>query len=276
MTRFLAFPLTRLILIVLLFGMLAKLMTPVALRMHSLILNDALVFAMLLAATLVVEYFCAHQTVADVGFPSTGAISGLFGGLLIGAILFSVVIAILALAHCYTATFQTWNGLFAALAFFLIAALVEELLFRGILFRLIEKMTGTWIALALSALLFGAIHVGNPHATLFSGLAIALEAGVLLALAYALTRSLWFAIGIHWGWNLFEGPIFGTQVSGGQFTATVMHAKMDGPHWLTGGSFGPEAGVAAIVVCLAAAIVVGVLAIRQRHIISPMWAAFAA
>ncbi len=271
MKNFLAFPLTRLILIIALFGVVAFALTPLALRMHSVILSQAIVFVSLLAVTLVVEYYCAQQSAADIGFPSSGALSGIFGGLLVGAILFSIVIAVLALTHCYSASFQSWSALFPGLAFFLIGALVEELLFRGVLFRLIEKMTGTWIALVLSALLFGAIHIANPHATIFSSLAIALEAGVLLALAYVLTRSLWFAIGIHWGWNLFEGPIFGTQVSGGQFTATVLHAKMDGPSWLTGGSFGPEAGVVALIVCLAAAVIVGALAIRKRRLISPMW-----
>jgi membrane protease YdiL (CAAX protease family) len=271
MKNFLAFPLTRLILIVVLFSAAAYALTPLALRMHSLILGEAMLLAILLAATLVVEYFCAQQTLADVGFPSTGAIGGLFGGLLVGAVLFSVVIAVLTLTHCYTASFQSWNPLLPALAVFLFVALFEELLFRGVLFRLIEKMTGTWIALVLSAVLFGAIHIRNPHASIFSSLAIALEAGVLLALAYVLTRSLWFAIGIHWGWNLFEGSIFGTQVSGGEFTATVFHSKMDGPTWLTGGSFGPEAGVVALIVCVAAALIVGALVIRRRRIISPMW-----
>ena len=271
MKNSLAFPLTRLILIIVLFGIVAFAMTPVALRMHSGLLSQAMVFAILLAVTLAVEYYCAQQTLAEVGFPSQGAIGGILGGLLVGAILFSIVVAVLALAHCYTASFQSWNALLPGLAFFLIGALVEELLFRGVLFRLIEKMTGTWIALALSAILFGAIHIANPHATIFSSLAIALEAGVLLGLAYVLTRSLWFAIGIHWGWNLFEGPIFGTQVSGGQFTATMFHAKVSGPTWLTGGSFGPEAGVVALIVCLAAAAIVGRLALRKQHIISPMW-----
>lgn len=271
MASFFALPLTRLILIIVLFGAVAYAMTPVALRMHSGIFSQAIVFLSLLALTLVVEYFCAKQTAADVGFPSAGALSGIFGGLLVGAILFSTVIAVLTLAHCCSAGFQSWNGLLAAMVFFLIGALVEELLFRGVLFRLIEKMTGTWIALVLSAILFGAIHIANPHATIFSSLAIALEAGVLLALAYVLTRSLWFAIGIHWGWNLFEGPIFGTQVSGGQYTATVFHAKMDGPTWLTGGNFGPEGGVVALVVCLAAAVIIGTLAVRNQRIAAPMW-----
>lgn len=271
MTRFLAFPLTRLVLIVVVFGVVSYALAPVAVRMQSRVFNEALVFAILLAVTLTVEYYCARQTAADIGFPSAGALGGLFGGLLFGAILFSVVIAILTLAHYYSGSFQSWNGLLPALTFFLLGALVEELMFRGVLFRLIERLTGTWIALALSALLFGAIHIANPHATLFSSLAIALEAGILLALAYVLTRSLWFAIGIHWGWNLFEGPIFGTQVSGGQFTASVMHARMQGPAWLTGGSFGPEAGIVAIIVCLAAAIAVGALAIRKHQVLAPVW-----
>ena len=133
MKTFLAFPLTRLILIIVLFGVLAKAMTPLALRMHSLIFNEAMVFVILLAVTLAVEYFCAQQTAADVGFPSSVAINGTFGGLLLGAILFSIVIGILALTHCYSASFQSWNGLLPALAFFLVGALVEELLFRGVL-----------------------------------------------------------------------------------------------------------------------------------------------
>jgi membrane protease YdiL (CAAX protease family) len=90
----------------------------------------------------------------------------------------------------------------------------EEIRNRGILFRLLEQNLGTWVALGLSALAFGFAHWQNPGATWWSSLAIALEGGVLLAGLYAATRSLWLPIGVHWAWNLFEGPVFGTAVSG--------------------------------------------------------------
>jgi membrane protease YdiL (CAAX protease family) len=272
MKKAFAFPLTRLILIIASFVVLASVvLRPLAMKPQAALLGQTLAFLLLLAVTLIVERLCANQTLGDIGFSGRGAISGTLGGLLLGGVLFSIVIGILALTHAYTAHFASWRGLGTALVIFLIVALFEELLFRGIIFRLIEQMTGTWIALAFSAALFGLLHIANPGATIFSSIEIALEAGVLLALAYVLTRSLWFAIGIHWGWNLFEGPIFGTQVSGTQFTATVLHANMHGQSWLTGGKFGPEAGVIAIIVCVAAAIMVGAVAISEQRLVQPMW-----
>jgi len=272
MKQVLAFPLTRIVLIIAGFILLSAItVRPIGSKSHSPLLAQAVAFIVLLAVTVIVERLCARLTLGDIGFPSRGAISGTLGGFLLGGVLFSIVVGILALTHSYSAHFQNWNGLGLALAIFLLVALLEELLFRGVLFRLIEQMTGTWIALAITAALFGLLHIANPGATVFSSIAIALEAGVLLALAYVLTRSLWFAIGIHWGWNLFEGPIFGTQVSGNDVGTTVLRATVHGPAWLTGGSFGPEAGIVAIVVCVAAAIVVGVIAMQKRRLLAPMW-----
>jgi CAAX protease family protein len=105
----------------------------------------------------------------------------------------------------------------------------------------------------VSAILFGLLHAANPGATPFSSLAVALEAGVLLAVAFAATRRLWFPIGIHAGWNYAEGTIFGTAVSGGTVKATLLHGVLSGSPLFTGGAFGVEASIVAIPVCLAAA-----------------------
>ncbi len=86
---------------------------------------------------------------------------------------------------------------------------------RGVLFRIVEESLGSWIALALSAALFGALHAFNPGATLTSSIAIALEAGVLLAAVFMVTRRLWMVIGLHTAWNFTEGGVFGASVSGG-------------------------------------------------------------
>jgi uncharacterized protein len=93
--------------------------------------------------------------------------------------------------------------------------------------------------------------------------AIALEAGIFLGAAYMLTRRLWFVIGAHFGWNFAEGAIFGLSVSGNQAKGGVIQGTLAGPPLLSGGSFGVEASLPAVLVCLAAAAALLVLAHRR-------------
>src|SRR5260370_910510 len=99
-------------------------------------------------------------------------------------------------------------------------------------------------ALGISALVFGFAHARNPGASIVSSLAIAVEAGGLLAAAFILTRNLWFPIGMHWAWNFFQGPIFGVPVSGMRMPS-LLDAYLEGPRAWTGGAFGLEAGLPA-------------------------------
>jgi membrane protease YdiL (CAAX protease family) len=140
----------------------------------------------------------------------------------------------------------------AAIAVGLLGATVEELLFRGYVFRWIAAANPWWAILA-SAALFGGLHGFNPGATAFSSVAIALEAGVLLSVAYLASGNLWFPIGIHFGWNFAEGPIFNVPISGNPTPGLVL-GSLNGPAWLTGGNFGVEASVVAIAVCLSAGV----------------------
>jgi hypothetical protein len=94
-------------------------------------------------------------------------------------------------------------------------------------------------------------------------LAIAIEAGILLALAYALTRNLWLAVGIHMGWNFTEGSIFGAEVSGTKEAHSLLSAPRTGPELLTGGAFGPEASILSLVACLIVAAAFALM-IRRR------------
>jgi len=125
-------------------------------------------------------------------------------------------------------------------------AVQEELIFRGLIFRRLERSFGSWIALAVSALLFGFAHLLNPNGSLIGALGIAITGGVLSAIIYILTRSLWWAIGVHLGWNYFEGPFFGAQVSGHNGLPGIFSSTLTGPVAWSGGSFGPEAGLASI------------------------------
>lgn len=162
-----------------------------------------------------------------------------------------------------------WQGLSAhfdlipALVGSMIAAIGEELALRGGAFRILEDTFGTTAALAGSAALFGLLHAVNPGATAVSTVAIALEAGVLLAAAYALARNLWLPIGIHFGWNFTVGGVFGAAVSGFAGNKGVFSVALAGPTLLSGGKFGPEASAVAVAVTLAAAVVLIVMTVRR-------------
>lgn len=147
---------------------------------------------------------------------------------------------------------------------------MEELLFRGILFRWIEEFGGSWAALAVTSALFGLAHIMNPNATWFSSFAIAVEAGVLLGGAYMLTRNLWLAMGLHAGWNFTQGEIFDVPVSGIDEHGLVQ-AKLSGPPLLSGGTFGLEASLIALVLATGLGVCLVVLAVRRGRLVQPWW-----
>lgn len=175
--------------------------------------------------------------------------SGLGRGAAIGAIAFFGVMAVIAVFGGFAdLKWGTFAGFLVSLGAFASVAVNEELLFRGVVFRILEERVGTWIALVASSLLFGLIHLVNGGATLEGTLAIALQGGMLTASAYVATRSLWVAIGLHFAWDFVESGIFGVADSG---TASegLLHSTLTGPTVLTGGSFGPEASLVALLVC---------------------------
>jgi membrane protease YdiL (CAAX protease family) len=174
-------------------------------------------------------------------------------GLILAIAMFAVVYAVLFGAHAATwQGFGTVQWLLPMAAMAILSGVCEEMLFRGGIYRITEDMFGTGAALLISGALFGLLHLGNPHASLLAGLAIAVEAGILLGAAYAATRNLWLPIGIHIGWNFAEGGIFGAAVSGGFGGRGLFQIPLAGPDWLTGGAFGPEASVVTLAVCTAA------------------------
>lgn len=152
----------------------------------------------------------------------------------------------------------------------LIAGFMEELVFRGILFRWIEEFAGSWTALLLTSLFFGFAHASNPNATTFSSAAIAIEAGLLLGAAYMLTRSLWLPIGIHFGWNMTQGFVFDVPVSGIDVDGLVT-AQMSGPELLSGGAFGLEASLIAVVLATGTGVWLLMKAMKKGEVMQPWW-----
>ena len=124
------------------------------------------------------------------------------------------------------------------------------MLFRGIIFRLIDQQLGTVVALVVSSLIFGFAHLAEPNATVWSSAAIAIEAGLLLGAAYKFSGTLWLPIGIHWAWNFTQGNIFGFQVSGSDAGVSLLQGAVTGPDFLTGGVFGAEASAITVVLGL--------------------------
>jgi len=130
----------------------------------------------------------------------------------------------------------------AALVVFVVlaGALAEELMFRGYPFQRLVEATGAARAIVVFSILFGAVHLMNPGASVW-GLINTIVIGIFLAIAYLRSRALWLPWGFHFAWNLTMGLLIGLPVSGLRLFNVVLHGTATGPRWLTGGSYGIEA-----------------------------------
>lgn len=198
-----------------------------------------------------------------------GAAGELARGLALGIALFVVTAGILVLIGM--GRIERGDGA-AAIAPWLLwvagTAMSEEILFRGVVFRILEDWLGSWVALAISAALFGGVHAANAGATAGSTLAIAVEAGVLLGAAYMASGRLWLPIALHAGWNLAQLGLLGVQRPG-HSTHGAWSSRFTGPTLLTGGDWGPEISLVAVALCLAAAVALLIAARRRGRFASP-------
>ena len=202
---------------------------------------------------------------------SRGCVREAVAGAAIGVGLFSAVIGILFLLGSYSATApKASSTVIPILMTAVMAGVTEELLIRAVAFRILESWLGSWLALGISAVLFGVMHLPNPQATALSSAAIALEAGVMFAAAYMVTRRVWLAIGIHVAWNFTQSGIFGVPASGVVSTG-YLEGHLHGPTLLSGGAFGPEASIVAVAACLAVGLYFLRVANARGHILRPSW-----
>ena len=191
-----------------------------------------------------------------------GALRELAFGAALGALLLSATVGVMS-ALGYYSVIGVNDVLIVApvLGLSITSAVGEEILLRGIFFRLVERALGTWTALAFSALLFGLMHGGNPNASLWTSSAIAIEAGILLGAAYVYTRRLWLVIGLHFAWN-FAQALLGIAVSG-RVSQGLFKVLLSGVELLTGGRFGLENSLVAVVASLFISLPMLVLARRR-------------
>ena len=169
-------------------------------------------------------------------------------GAVLGALLVGIVVAILAVAGAYEiaprscraeplARFVAWS-----VAFVLLASLFEEALFRGYALFALRELVGGVVAVAVTGLLFALGHRTNPGFGPWAILNLAIVGGVL-AVWVLRERSVWVAVGAHAGWNAAIVAAAAIPVSGLAFPAPCHAGIVAGPDWLTGGTFGIEAGI---------------------------------
>jgi membrane protease YdiL (CAAX protease family) len=175
-----------------------------------------------------------------------------------------VVLAVLPMAVAGTLHVQFWTQprafglLLLNLVTLAVAALAEEVAFRGYSYRRLIEATGPIAATILMSLLFGLGHALNPGATWASTL-VTILAGVLLSVAWLRTHGLWLGWGLHFAWNASMGILFGLPVSGITDFASIVQTRAFGRLWLTGGDYGPEgAGFTVIVLLIGIAVLVRV------------------
>jgi hypothetical protein len=156
-------------------------------------------------------------------------------------------------------------GLLGGLLGFTAVGFYEELHFRGYLLQNMRDGMGMRWGLFLSSVIFGISHLSNPNVTWYSTLLGLIAAGYFLAYGWVRTRQLWLSIGVHIGWNSFEGHVFGFPVSGIDVVGLIRQTPT-GPVAITGGPFGPEAG---LIILPAMAVGIGLIWLYTRGRLAP-------
>lgn len=186
-------------------------------------------------------------------FALPAAPGGLLLGALLGALASAASVGALWALGFYRITSiapsAQWPALIVgALGVPLGSAFLEETLFRGVIVRQLARQINPAAAIIISAVIFGLLHALNPNATLAAGIGLILQAGVMLALAYIVTRSLWLAIGLHFAWNFMQAAIVGGALSGSR-VHSIVTADLHGPALLSGGAFGIEGSIITTAIC---------------------------
>jgi membrane protease YdiL (CAAX protease family) len=220
------------------------------------ILNMLLVTVVITAVTWAARRFLDRRSFVSLGLTlDRHTLPDLLFGIELGGLLMALIYAFESAVGWLT--FQGWawqrpgaavvGPLLLALFQYLAVGYYEELFSRGYhLQNLVDGLNLPW-GIFTSSAVFSLLHLVNPNPSVLSVIGI-LAAGFFLAYGWVRTRQLWIPIGIHIGWNFFQGTVFGFPVSGTQ-GFHLIHQTVGGPEWVTGGAFGPEAGLTGLVAC---------------------------
>jgi uncharacterized protein len=227
-----------------------------------------LTVANLLLVYLSFAYFVERRPVSELAPYRMGRELGI--GLLLGFSLMTACVVIAMALDIYRIDgLESWyqllpSGVALSLPFF------EEMVFRGVVFRILQEKLGSLLALVLSSLVFGGVHMVNEGESLAGIASIAFVYGPMLTAPFMLTRRLWMGIGLHGAWNYTMGKIFSVSVSG-VASEGLIKATYEGPELLTGGSAGMEGSLIGILVAVTATVPMLILAVRRGNIVPPSW-----
>jgi membrane protease YdiL (CAAX protease family) len=182
-----------------------------------------------------------------------------------------LMVGLMMLMHYYTIeTFNSPLVLTDRTVVYFMGSFTEELIFRVILFKLVEEFAGSWISIIIQGLAFGFAHIGNENATLWTSLSLVISDTILFGAAYMLTRRIWLVWGLHFSWNFFQEGIFGMPNSGYQSDGLIKPI-IEGPEWITGGKFGIEASVIVILIWFIIGLIILKIAIEKNQLVLPVW-----
>jgi uncharacterized protein len=193
-----------------------------------------------------------ERRVAIEVLPSLTMLGDLITGALFGFCILCAMLGLLWVVGLYHVAWNRWQHIFDAFLFdSYLSGMLEELMFRAILLRILARAFGPRWGLALSSILFGAAHL--THGTWLAALAITINAGLTMGLLYMVTGRVWMSVGLHIGWDFTETSILGVNNTDGLLLSTPMAGR---PDLLTGGSFGPDASVLAFVIGILAVLAI--------------------
>lgn len=225
---------------------------------------------LVLIAYRIFYQFIEKRNVSEIS--TKGIVKNLTLGMLIGVTLQCLTVLVIYLNNGFkVVSINPVSFVIIPLTVAFSVAIFEEILIRGILFRIIEEKLGSYIALIISAIIFGGLHLMNPNSSLISAICVAVEGGLLLGAAYINTRNLWFPIAIHFAWNFMQSGILGAVTSGNEKTNSLLTAQITGAKIITGGEFGPEGTIQATLFCSIVTMVLMYLNLKEDKLIKPYW-----
>ena len=187
-------------------------------------------------------------------------------GMVVGFVLMFIGFIALKFSNLLDVTGVIYSSkvVFGGFLFFILVAIAEELIFRGyVLSNFMDSFKNKYVALFLSSLLFAIFHGLNPNLSLV-GFVNLIVAGLALGITYIHTKNLWFPIFLHLSWNYFQGPIFGFEVSGLNFSS-VIQQKVTGNELITGGNFGFEGSILITILLIGMVIVTDRILVKRAR-----------
>ena len=201
---------------------------------------------------------------------SNGALKETIIGVLVAFGIVGLTVALMgALGYYKIQSFEPAIILINSAAMYTAGSMMQELISRLLIFRLIEEYAGSIIAFIASSLIFGLLHYGNDNATIGSVVALTITSFVFVG-PFMLTRRVWMVLGIHIGWNFSQTGIFGMPNSGNAWPGWIK-PTIDGPNWLTGGAWGIEMSFFTIALALLVSLWFLRAVIKNKQVVAPKW-----